>query len=473
MQFSNRKPLPRVKQPALDVAVPETWTAAQVVPTPGDTLWWKGFGSARLDTLVADALANNLNLQAAASRLQAAGAQAKAAGAPLAPQIGAGFSASRRKQNFTGLPIPGVGGVTASTANSFGVSANLSWEIDLWGRLRAGQAAALADLQAAQADLTGARLSLAAQTTRAWFAAVEAQGQLQLARATVDNYRTSLEQVRARYERGLTPSLDLRLTRANQATAQALFQQRQQQRDSALRQIELLLGRYPGAALAVDGHLPSVPGDIPGGLPADLISRRPDLVAAERRLAASYARIAQARKALYPQISLTASGGTSSPELGNLLNGDFGVWSLVGNIVQPLFQGGRLRANVDLAKSQSQQTLALYAQSVLAACAEVESALAAEHFLARRQAALETAAEQALAARRLAEERYASGLANLITMLDAQRGAYQAESQRLTVRRLRLDARIGLHLALGGGFPGREAILSANAANAIQGVQPQ
>ena len=464
---------PRVRQPALNVAVPETWTAAQVAPTPGDTLWWVGFGSARLDTLIAHALANNLNLQAAAARLHAANAQARAAGAPLAPQVGAGFSASRRKQNFIGLPIPGSGGVTTSTANSFGVSVNLSWEIDLWGRLRAGQAAALADLQAAQADQTGARLSLAAQTARAWFAAVEAHRQVQLARATVDNYRTSLAQVRTRYERGLTPSLDLRLTSANLATAQGMLQQREGQRDSALRQIELLLGRYPGATLAVDGDLPAVPEEIPGGLPADLISRRPDLVAAERRLAASYARTAQARKALYPQISLTASGGTSSQELGDLLNGNFGVWSLVGNLVQPLFQGGRLRANVDLAKSQSQQALALYAQSVLSACAEVESALASEHFLAGQQTALETATEQALAARRLAEERYTSGLTDLITMLSAQRSAYQAESQLLTVRRLRLDARIGLHLALGGGFQSREAILSASAADPIQGVQPQ
>ncbi len=453
---------PRVKHSDLKVTPPLSWTAGDTVQAPGDTLWWTRFDDGRLDSLVGEALTHNFNLQAAAARLGAAAAQAKIAGAPLYPQIGAGFNASRRKQNFIGLPIPGApSGVLSSTTSSFGVSLDLSWEIDLWGRLGAGKAAALADYQAAQADLRGARLSLSAQTAKAWFAAIESRRQVELAQATVENYQTSLEQVRARYERGLRPSLDVRLTASNLAIAKDLLQQRKQRYDSALRQLELLLGRYPGAALTPGEELPSVPEAVPAGLPAELVGRRPDLVAAERRLAASYARIKQAKRALYPRISLTASAGTASNELSDLLNGDFSVWNIVGNIVQPLFQGGRLRGGVDLARSQSDQALALYAQSVLAAFADVESALSAEGFLAHRQEALEEATEQALAARRLAEERYTSGLTDLITMLDSQRRAYDAESRLLSVRRLRLDARIDLHLALGGGFSDRTEILSA------------
>lgn len=176
------------------------------------------------------------------------------------------------------------------------------------------------------------------------------------------------------------------------------------------------------------------------------------MVAAERRLVASDARIRQAKAALYPRISLTGSAGTSSNEFGDILDGDFSVWSIVGNLLQPLFQGGRLRAGVDLAKSQADMALAQYGQTVLSAYRDVESSLANERFLRQRQEALETATEQAVAARQLAEDQYANGIIDLITMLDARRSAFASESQLLTVRRERLDARIDLYLALGGGF---------------------
>ena len=445
---------PRIQHPSLGAAPPAGWSAGEAGSAQPDSLWWSSFGDAELDTVVTEALAHNLNLQAAAGRMSAAAAQAKIAGAPLSPQVGVGFSAARRKQNFLGLPIPGAAGVVASTSNSYGVSLDLAWEIDLWGRLSAGKAAALADYQAAQADFAGARLSLSAQTAKAWFAAVEARRQMELSRSTVENLKTSSDLVRARYERGLRPSLDLRLSLATLAGAEALYQQRQIIYDRTVRQLELILGRYPAADLRLSTDLPALPDGIPAGLPADLVARRPDLAAAERRLAASSARVKLARRSLYPRISLTASSGRSSQELGDLLKGDFGVWALMANLTQPLFQGGRIRGNIDLARSHSEQALALYAQSVLGAYAEVESALAAEGYLADRQAALQAAAEQSLAARQLAEDRYATGLTDLITLLEAQRGAYDSESQLLAVRRQRLENRVDLHLALGGGFTG-------------------
>ncbi len=453
---------PRTRQPELRTQTPERWAVGSEAAARGDSLWWTRFEDEQLSLLVQEALGHNYNLQEAAARLESASARAKIVGAPLYPQLNAGFSSSRRKQNFIGFPIPGENGVATSTTNSFGVSLDLSWEVDLWGRLGAGKAAAVADRQAAIADLNGARLSLAAQTAKAWFAAAEAGRQVELARATVDNYETSLQQVRARYERGLRPSLDLRLSLSSLATAEDLLEQRLQLLDGALRQLEILLGRYPGASITPAEDLPRVTNEVPAGLKADLVARRPDLIAAERRFAASYARISEARKALYPRISLTSSGGTASDELGDLLSGDFSVWNLFGNVVQPLFQGGRLRAGVSLAESESQRALARYAQSVLLAFAEVESALSAEGFLSRRQDALEAATEQAVSARRLAEERYLSGLADLITLLESQRRAYDAESRLLTVRRLRLDARIDLHLALGGGFSQTSAGASSN-----------
>jgi len=446
---------PRVQHPEIDLQPPPSWTDGSLSTSAAETSWWRGFALSRLDELVAEALEHNYDLQAAATRLQLAQAQARIAGAPLQPQVTATASSSRRKQNFIGLPIPG-GGAASSTSDNFGVNLNLSWELDLWGRLRAGQAAALADLQATEADLAGARLSLAAQTARAFFAAVEAGRQVELARATVDNYHISTEQIHSRYQRGLRSSLDLRLGRANLASAEGLYQQRQQQLDRTLRQLELLLGRYPTASLELPDEFPSLPEEIPAGLPAQLVSRRPDLAAAERRLAAADSRLAEARSALYPRIGLTASGGRSSGELGDLLDGDFGVWSLLANLTQPLLQGGRLRAGVDMARAGEELALAIYAGSVLRAYTEVESALAGERFLAAQEIALQTATKEALAARQLAEERYAKGLSDLITMLEAQRRAFDAESRLLTVRRQRIDARIDLHLALGGGFSASE-----------------
>lgn len=463
---------PNVRHPELAVQPPATWISADTTAGEVDGLWWSSFSDARLEELVDEALAHNYNLQATAVRIQMAQAQARIAGAPLQPQISATASGSRRKQNFIGFPIPGGDGpVPSSTSDNLGVSLNLSWEIDLWGRLRAGQAAALADLQAAEADLRGAQLSLAAQTGRAFFAAVEAGRQVELAQATVDNYRLSTEQIRSRYLRGLRSSLDLRLGRSSLAAAEAVLQQRLQLQDRALRQLELLLGRYPSAAVEVGTELPALPAAVPAGLPADLIARRPDLVAAERRLTAADRRLAAARTLLYPRISLTASGGRSSDELEDLLDGDFGVWSLLTNLTQPILQGGRLRAGVDLAKAGKEQILALYARSALHAYAEVESSLAAENFLSEQEAALQTAAREALAARDLAEERYGKGLADLITMLEAQRRAFDAESRLLTVRRQRLDARIDLHLALGGGFAGNSKSVSSDLSPRAENLQ--
>ena len=311
-----------------------------------------------------------------------------------------------RKQNFVGFPIPGSAGqVLSSTSTSYGVNLNLSWEVDLWGRLRAGTQAAIADAQAAEADWAGARLSLAAQTARAYFAAVEAGRQVELAHATVENYRVSTEQIQRRYRRGLRSSLDLRLGRSSLAAAQATLEQRRQQQDISLRQLELLLGRYPSASIAVGSELPAVDGAVPAGLPADLIARRPDLIAAERRLAAADRRLVGARRALLPSISLTASTGRSSSALGDLLNGDFSIWNLVSNISQPFLQGGRLRAGVDQAAGAAEGALFGYAQSALRAYGEVETRLSFEGFLADQEQALATAATEATAARVLAEER--------------------------------------------------------------------
>jgi NodT family efflux transporter outer membrane factor (OMF) lipoprotein len=449
---------PKVSDVELKFPTPEEWTAAENPPGEIRDVWWEDFGEPELNQVVELALIQNYDLLAAATRVDQAAAQAKIAGADLYPTAGVGLNGRRNKQNFIGLPIPGLeGGVLSRRFSSFGVSLDVSWELDIWDRLGARARAGIADLQAMTADYHGAQLSVAGQTMKAWFATAEASQQLALAESTVESFSNSTEQVRQRYESGIRPSLDLRLSLANLAGAEALMEQRRQQLDAAIRQLEVLLGKYPGREIPVPDKLPDTPTQIPAGLPADLISRRPDLAAAERRLAASDERYKAAQRDRYPSFSLTASTGTSSTSLKDLVDGNFSVWSLAFNILQPLFQGGRLRAAVNLADAGADEALINYAGAALRAYSEVETALAAEEYLSEREADLATAAEHSRAAERLSDERYRSGLEGFITVLESQRRALQADGEWIAARRQRLENRVDLYLALGGGFDRTES----------------
>jgi NodT family efflux transporter outer membrane factor (OMF) lipoprotein len=424
------------------------------MPLPRDRLWWTSFGDSLLSRAIETALRRHPSLEKAAAAVDAAIAQARIAGADLWPQLSGGVSGSRQRRNFIGFPIPGAEERVLTTIfNTFGTSLDLSWELDLWGRVRSGRAAALADVEAAEALRQGAILSLAGQTAKAWFAAVEADAQVALAARTVELYRETLETVRERYARGLVASLDLRLAESNLASAQALLESRRAQRDAALRQLEILQGRYPRAELGLPDSLPPVPPPLPAGVPAHLLARRPDLVAAERRVAAAGARWEASRAALYPRLSLTGSRGRVSSELSDLLDGNFTVWSLAGNILQPLFQGGRLRAGVALSEARLREAAAAFAETLLQALAEVETSLRADSLLAAQEVRLREAARQAEASRRLAREQYAQGLADILVVLESQRRALEARSQLLAVRRQRLTNRVNLYLALGGTVP--------------------
>jgi NodT family efflux transporter outer membrane factor (OMF) lipoprotein len=444
----------------LSIDLPDRFTAAPDdeeggAAEPVKGAWWSTFGDDRLDRLVQRALENNHDLSAAAARLEAAGAQARIAGADLLPEASLEFTPGRRRQNFIGFPIPGGGGVLSTTTTTYGASLNVSWEVDLWGRLRAREAAALADVEASRTDLEGARLSLAGQTAKAWFALVEAIQQVELARETLDNRRLTRRRIARRYELGLRPALELRFAMSAEASSEASLAARQRQLDAARRQIDLLLSRYPEGVIeeaTADLSLPELPDPVPPGLPADLVTRRPDLVAAERRLAAAGLTIKEARAALYPRFRLTGSAGRLSGELEQLSKGDFSVWSIAGSLLQPLFLGGRLRAGVTLAEARYREQAESYVQRALEAFAEVETALAAEKYLRAQERALSEAAKHSIAARELAEDRYDAGLVDYLSVLEAQREATVARSLLLDARRQLITTRIDLHLSLGGGF---------------------
>jgi len=417
------------------------------------TRWWLKFNDAQLDSTVEQALQQNYNLKAAAARLDAATAQATIAGAGLFPSLDVGFSTARREQNFIGFPIPGSSGkVLTSRTTTYGVSANVSWEIDLWGRIRSVASAAEGEVQATQADFAAAHLSIAGQTVKAWFATIEATLQENIASQNYDADALSQKQIKARYEKGLRPSLDYRLALSNVATAQVQLVARQQQVELMRRQLELLLGKYPDARIAVSAQLPGLIKIIPKALPLNLLLRRPDVIAAERRLASSQANVRAARAALFPRISFSSSFGSSTEEISELLNKNFSVWSLAGNILQPIFHSGQIIAGIDVALARQKQAFSAYAQKVLQAYAEVENLLSASHYLRKQSNAARLAKDQAKAAANLARLRYNKGLADIITLLDAQRRSNTAASQFLTIQRSQLDNQVDLYLALGGGF---------------------
>lgn len=436
--------------------VPQSWSvpAATGEAAPLSDQWWQSFGDARLNGLIPEGLSHNYDLMAAASRVESALAQTRIVGAELFPELNAGLSGDRSKRNFIGFPIPDLTDQVLSTTATIQIlSLDVSWEADLWGRIRSRHRAAISELGATQAEFQATRLSLAAQIARAWFGVLEGARQVDLAERTLESRRLTRELSEARYQRGLTSSLDLRLSRTEVSLAEAAVQEGQRRLDVLRRQLEVLLGRYPSAELEASNELPRVPPRVPPGLPAELLRRRPDLQAAELRAAAAGAQVQEARRALYPRLRLTGSSGTSSNQLKDLVDGDFSIWSLAGGLLQPLFQGGRLRSAVEVARSGENEALATYVARALRAFAEVESALTAEHRLDLRVEALEAAVLQSGAALELAQERYSSGLEGYLAVLASQRQAFQSESQLLDARRQQLTTRVDLILALGGGFP--------------------
>ena len=437
------------------VEVPETWTAeTETLAGPVEGAWWRHFEDDGLDRVVKTAVSDNLELQVASARVAAAIQDLVSAKSGLYPALDFTLSNARNRQNFIGFPLPGQeqGDVRTTTSSNANLRFGISWELDLWGRVQAGKIAAVSSVEARRADLSGAWLSLTGQAAKAWCAAIEANRQVGLARASVESFSDSEQKVRSRFEMGLRPALDLRLALSELRRSEATLQQRIEQRDRAVRQLEILLGGYPSGGYPLGEDLPYMPETIPAGLPSELVHRRPDIVAAERNLYAANARLHQSEADLKPRFSLTASYGSSSPELQNLLNTDLMIWSFVQNLTLPIFSGGRLRAAVDKNQALIFEAAATYENLLLRAYSEVESALAAEDILAEREKMLTAATQEAVAAQRLSEERYRLGLTDIITLLSAQRTAINSEAELIQLRRLRLDNRVDLHIALGGGF---------------------
>ncbi|MFN6147406.1 MAG: efflux transporter outer membrane subunit [Planctomycetota bacterium] len=445
---------PPTAAPPADLAIPAAWNGSAAPAAPGEALadaWWQGFGDPSLDALVERCLAGSFDLRQALARVEAAAALRGIAAGEALPQVDGSFDAQRNRRLFLGFPF-GDGGVPSSTFTTYGLTLSARWELDVWGRVRSGESAAIADVQAAAADAAAARMSLVAQACRAHFAAVEQKQQLALAEATVATLRATYDDVRDRFRRGVRPALDVHQASANLASAEAIVAQRRDALGAALRRLDVLAGDYPRGADGVPATLPQAAPPIPVGVPSDLLLRRPDLAAAERRLAAAGCRVDVARASLYPRIALTGSAGTASTELDDLADNDFRVWSVGANLLAPLFRNGALRAEVARNEALLEQAAAGYGRALIQAFAEVEDVLGAQAQLAERRARTTDAAGHAVRARELARDRYQKGLVDFVTVAETQRQSFQADAARIALDRLCLDNRIDLFLALGGGY---------------------
>lgn len=429
---------------------PRQWSAAASVSQSSAIGWLKDFDDPDLQRLVRLALERNHDLKAAAARVTQARAQAKAAGADLWPQVGVDFG-GRRNQSASGQRFVGSG----VRSNRFELGTDISWELDLWGRLRDQRGAAVAGAEAAEEDLYAAQLSLAATTVKSAITLAEARAQIQLSEENIATRRINLGVLEKQLDRGIDTeqvALDVSLARADLARAEATLASRKREADEARRSLELLLGAYPAGKERGVADLPGMRKNVPAGLPSEMLLRRPDLRAMERRLESALRSESVAKKAFLPSFSLTGSGGLSSDELSLLLQREAVVWSLAGSVAQQVFQGGRLRANAEEARAKYDEILSTYSGQALQAFKEVEGALAAEIYLKEQEAALTTAAAEAERAVELAIGRYSRGLSDALTVLDSRQRAFDARSALLAVQALRLRNRADLHLALGGSF---------------------
>lgn len=406
--------------------------------------WLAELGDQDLTRTVNEALANNHDLKVAAARFREAKQTT--------------ISGRARSQPMVALSGNGSVSDSAVATKNFNYGLNLaaSWEPDLWGRLRDLNRADTAVERAALEDFRGARLSLAANSAKAWCNLISAEQEVVLAGATLESFEKNLRIIERNYKGTGEGALDIQFGRTNVSSAQRALEQRRQDREQAARALEVLLGRYPSGSARANKELPQLRGTVPAGIPADLLDRRPDLSASRARVFASARQSDAARKALLPSFSITGAAGTSTARFTDFLNTDQLITSLVGRFSQVISEGGAVKAEATAALDRNDALLNGYAQSALNAFREVESTLSADRSLAAQEKFLASELEQAALAEHLSERDYSEGVnPNILSVLEAQRRANNARASMIRLRNQRLQNRIDLHLALGGDFQTR------------------
>jgi len=400
--------------------------------------WLATFGEPQLDALVLEADRYNVDLQVAAARVEQAAGYARLAGATIYPAVN--------------LLARGGGKLGGDQSGLSGVGLFASWELDIWGRVRAQRAAGAEQYEAAVADAFYARQSIAATTAKSFMLAVEARIQLAIAADIVRSSEQAIGLARDRLRVGPGDEYDVTLAEANLETARDAARQLALGYEQARRALETIVGRYPAAELDVPAALPRVPGPVPVGLPSELLERRPDVIAAERRVAAAFHGVEEAKAARLPKFALTAGVTSISSELFVLKSHDNPVVSLGANLAAPIFNGYALAAQVDIRNAEQQLAIAEYGRVGLRAFGEVETALSSGFTADEREGILARSVASNARTLELAQVRYRVGSGDLRAVLQQSVALYGARTALLHVQTERLVQRVNLHLALGGNF---------------------
>jgi len=444
-----------------DYARPETVTAtAWRMPTEGagslaDLDWWQLFEDPVLQSLIRTAIEENKDLRLAVTRVEESRAQLGIARADQLPQIDGRAGYSNQRLSEKSAPLRGQRGPQAfKPENEFhSTGIDLSFELDLWGRLRRGTEAARAELLATEEARRTVLTTLVSDVAQTYFDLIELDREADVARRTRESRRASLDLVQQRFEGGLTSDLDVQRARQELAAAAATVPDLEKRIAQTEHRLSILLGKNPGAiarGATLDAQTP--PPAIPAGLPSDLLERRPDIRQAEQRLVAANAKVGQAKADFFPRITLTSTYGLESASLSDLFTGPARAWQFGPTISWPIFHGGRFTSNLRASEAREQQALIGYQQTIQQAFREVEDALVFQQKAAEirfeRQARV-AAAERAV---EIANLRYTNGLSSYLDVLDAQRQLFSAELELVSSTRDQLTAVVQIYKALGGGW---------------------
>lgn len=440
------QPEPATTAPAAPAATTTANTNAPTTASIGEEKWWDVFQDKELQSLIRTALKNNYDVRIAATRVLQAQAQLGITRADQFPTVTGGG-------NITSLRNPAIGPIPAYEITQGEVAASASWNVDFWGRYRRATEAARATLLANEWAQRAVTATLVADVASSYFELRQLDRQLEISKGTLASRQDSLNLTKTLEEHGINSLLDVRQSEQLVFTAGAEIPDLERQIQQQENAISILLGNNPGQIprglkLTEQPHSP----EVPVGLPSALLERRPDIREAEENLVAANAQIGVARAAYFPQISLTGSAGYESAKLTDLFQGPAGVWSLAGSLVQPIFEGGRLKSGVNLAEAQHEQLLLTYQQTIQGAFRDVSNALIAyqkyREFRIQQQQLVNSAQDAA----HLSQIRFKAGTADYLEVLTNETNSFSAELDLAQAQGNELISLVQLYQALGGGW---------------------
>jgi outer membrane protein, multidrug efflux system len=429
-------PLPNQWHDATGDAATDIWPASD---------WWRGFGSPKLDQLIAAAQASNDDLAGAIARVQEADAQARIAGAALLPSLDLGATATRQRAQ--------VSGVGAEVFNVFNPELTASYELDFWGKNRAARTAARAAAVASRYDEQTVALTVVSSVATTYFQALELRDRIEVARQNLANGQKVLHGLQQEQLAGIATGLDVAQQDTTVALLDAAIPPLLQQFRQTVNALAVLIGKTPEAVEVDMGSLTELTRPmVTEGLPSQLLSRRPDVAEAEQNLISANANITVARAALFPNIELTASGGYGSSALSGLFSPASELYAFSAGLTQPIFHAGALRAQVTFSNARYTELLSTYHKTVISAFSNVENALVATQQSLEQQARQQEAVDRARRAFQYAQTQMSAGIVNILTVLNTENALFSAQDELVQIQYLHLQSLVDLYTALGGGW---------------------